>query len=714
GGLVGNNTGSVSSSYWDNESSGQSLSDGGTGLTTSEMQGSAAETNMSGLDFSNNWTTVLASDPDTTGDGYPILQGLDRRIQLKAQGIYLSPDFSYSPSGPTTGESIDFDASSSEGSGSLSYSWDFGDGNNGNGATVSHTYYSKGDYDVKLTVTDSKGNAGSVTKTVHVSRPNDNNAPSISVDKRPSGTILGRTPEISGSTDERALLSYSVDGGTYHNVEKWGQNFDFRTGRLDNGQHTLTLRATDFARNSRTRDLDFTVADGSEVTFDVDVPQSYPNSAIPINPDSNIYPTSTDVDFDFNLQGQGHTYDISNDFQDGICSFHTDDGWAVLHDDGTETAWCGTEVPKDIELGTYNLVADWNLRGEHHRRVLKDSFDISEPGNWYSADMSHGGRIATGNTFDTNQGFEGGTDVVTRGDTKYTCTGSTYKIDKITTIRARCSDGAKTGSHPPPVVAWVYKDGSKYSTSNNDMFGNNNCKIEAGITRRVLWGKTDNHQDQGYLPDNCNLNWHLSGDSSFTVQTFTEPGSYRIYTDFVHAASNSPDYICPERTDNNNLCDTGSIDGHGSGWGHLKTRKVNIVKTEGKATASHFVGNTVEKTVNGKKYIRRKGYSGDIENHITFKNTGSGDISVDDLKLDCPSGVTCNVISKPGTVAEGDTAEIIWSASWDGRTKGTINVNLDFNDDYGLTCGSAAGRTITWKYHIDEQKPSTDQEVNQK
>jgi hypothetical protein len=91
GGLVGVNGGSVSDSYWDVNSSNQSSSGGGTGLSTGEMQGSAAETNMSGLDFTVNWTTVEASDSDASSDGYPVLQVLNRTVQLKAQGIYDTP-----------------------------------------------------------------------------------------------------------------------------------------------------------------------------------------------------------------------------------------------------------------------------------------------------------------------------------------------------------------------------------------------------------------------------------------------------------------------------------------------------------------------------------------------------------------------------------------------------------------------------------------------
>jgi len=58
GGLVGDNDATVTDSYWDTETSGQSTSDGGTGLTTSEMQGSSAQNNMTGFDFNSVWEVV--------------------------------------------------------------------------------------------------------------------------------------------------------------------------------------------------------------------------------------------------------------------------------------------------------------------------------------------------------------------------------------------------------------------------------------------------------------------------------------------------------------------------------------------------------------------------------------------------------------------------------------------------------------------------------
>ncbi len=67
GGLIAFNLGSVTDSYWDTEATGQDDSDGGTGLTTSEMTGSAAPNNMDGFDFKETWETV------TNPDDYPVL-----------------------------------------------------------------------------------------------------------------------------------------------------------------------------------------------------------------------------------------------------------------------------------------------------------------------------------------------------------------------------------------------------------------------------------------------------------------------------------------------------------------------------------------------------------------------------------------------------------------------------------------------------------------
>lgn len=66
GGLIAINNADVEDSYWDTDQTNEDRSDGGTPLTTDEMQGSNAENNMDGFDFTATWTTV--------DGGYPELQ----------------------------------------------------------------------------------------------------------------------------------------------------------------------------------------------------------------------------------------------------------------------------------------------------------------------------------------------------------------------------------------------------------------------------------------------------------------------------------------------------------------------------------------------------------------------------------------------------------------------------------------------------------------
>ena len=83
--------------------------------------------------------------------------------------------FTFSPSSPIAGGSVAFDGSGSSDPNSggqiTGYSWNFGDGAIGSGATVSHVYSIAGTYAVTLTVTDSFGQAGSVSHRVSVGAP---------------------------------------------------------------------------------------------------------------------------------------------------------------------------------------------------------------------------------------------------------------------------------------------------------------------------------------------------------------------------------------------------------------------------------------------------------------------------------------------------------------------------------------------------------------
>jgi len=101
GGLIGHNDGDsfgagaeVEDSYWNREST--ELVDGlgndwGTftaePMTTPDMVGSAAETTMDALDFSETWEIVDGSHPAADDDGYPILHSIDAEPQVQTPEI---------------------------------------------------------------------------------------------------------------------------------------------------------------------------------------------------------------------------------------------------------------------------------------------------------------------------------------------------------------------------------------------------------------------------------------------------------------------------------------------------------------------------------------------------------------------------------------------------------------------------------------------------
>lgn len=78
-------------------------------------------------------------------------------------------DFAYAPTNPAVGQSISFSATASGGIPPYTFGWDFGDGTTGTGATVTHSYNTPDSFIVTLTVTDSVGHVGKVSKTVVLS-----------------------------------------------------------------------------------------------------------------------------------------------------------------------------------------------------------------------------------------------------------------------------------------------------------------------------------------------------------------------------------------------------------------------------------------------------------------------------------------------------------------------------------------------------------------
>lgn len=89
---------------------------------------------------------------------------------LEGEGWTMPPVglFTYTVSGNT----VHFDASSSYGgNGSLSFAWGFDDGQNATGVKVDHTFSTRGNHTIVLTVTDSVGTSRNITKVIDLDNP---------------------------------------------------------------------------------------------------------------------------------------------------------------------------------------------------------------------------------------------------------------------------------------------------------------------------------------------------------------------------------------------------------------------------------------------------------------------------------------------------------------------------------------------------------------
>ncbi|MDQ2054593.1 PKD domain-containing protein [Halobellus sp. H-GB7] len=170
-----------------------------------------------------------AGDYSVTTEGSGINPANDERIAESTTTtitVQTTPDnqdpsasFSASPSDPTVGDSVSFDASgSSDADGSIaSYEWDFGDGTSATGASPSHSYDSAGSYTVSLTVTDDDGATATTQQTITVSEAApENQAPSASFSASPSDPAVGDSVsfDASGSSDaDGSIASYEWDFG---------------------------------------------------------------------------------------------------------------------------------------------------------------------------------------------------------------------------------------------------------------------------------------------------------------------------------------------------------------------------------------------------------------------------------------------------------------------------------------------------------------------
>jgi len=123
-----------------------------TGATTSHAYAKAGSYTVVLTVTDNSGSTNMASAMKTITDRAP------------------TASFTFSPTSPTVGQTVAFDASSSfDPDGTITtYAWDFGDGVTGSGVTTTHAYSSTGTFTVTLIVTDDAGLTGTAQATITV------------------------------------------------------------------------------------------------------------------------------------------------------------------------------------------------------------------------------------------------------------------------------------------------------------------------------------------------------------------------------------------------------------------------------------------------------------------------------------------------------------------------------------------------------------------
>jgi len=209
-----------SDAYWDTNATGQSTSAGdGVGLSTAEMTGEGATTNVTGLSFPVPW--------QVRPNGYP---GLAWRVDGPPRAVIdlATP--------VVTGERVGLDATGSADDGSIvAYEWDVGaDGTvEYTGPTAGHVFTERGPATIRLRVTDDDGKRTTTTRSLTVEytetprarfnvtptspRPTEQVVVNASASVDPDGTVTGYAWEFDGdgtidATGERVSTTYPSVG----------------------------------------------------------------------------------------------------------------------------------------------------------------------------------------------------------------------------------------------------------------------------------------------------------------------------------------------------------------------------------------------------------------------------------------------------------------------------------------------------------------------
>ena len=202
--------------------------------------GSGRQTTKS-YDFAGTYGVVL-----TVTDAYGTSVSTPATALVVGTSANPTARFTYSPSNPTVGVSVLFNAVASTATNPrkiVGYNWDMGDGALKEGVLVSHTYQLPGSYTVTLVVTDDAGRKGVVSQTVTVT---DLSTPNAQFTVSPTNPIVDTCVVFNATASTvpagRTIVSYQWNFGD-NKPDQFGviTSHDFDTA----GTFTIVLTVTD-------------------------------------------------------------------------------------------------------------------------------------------------------------------------------------------------------------------------------------------------------------------------------------------------------------------------------------------------------------------------------------------------------------------------------------------------------------------------------------
>ena len=211
--------------------------------------------------------------------GFLAISAYGNNMFIDAVGINacgLAPagvSFTFDPTSPLAGQSIDFDGAVSSGTAPFTYTWDFGDGSPlSTGDPITHSYAVAGTYPVTLTVTNPYGSA-SYAASVVVS----------AVPVSPALTLVSSSPTILGTP---TYFTATLQAGALPITYTW----DFGDGTVVNdgliinhtylaGTYTASLTATNIAGQAVVTTT-VNVGAGPTAAFDNNSPVNAPNTTV--------------------------------------------------------------------------------------------------------------------------------------------------------------------------------------------------------------------------------------------------------------------------------------------------------------------------------------------------------------------------------------------------------------------------------------------------